>query len=182
MNAFRRFRLPPLGKAPILLVALLGALVPIGVAVLAIPQVRDGRLAPAMLLLVHAAVAVPVLLVALPLLRREIAFDDRMLRVRAAWYTRSASLHELRVGEARVMDLREHTGFKPWLKTHGFALPGMHAGHFRLRDGRKAFCLYTDPGRLLALPHVDGSIWLLGVDNPGAVLSVLREAAERAAR
>lgn len=179
MSAFRRFRLPPLGKTPILFVTLLGVLVPVGVALLTIPEVRDGRMAPAMLLLLQAAVAVSVLLAALPLLRREIAFDDRVLRVKAAWYTRTASLHELRLGDARVVDLREQTGLEPWLKTHGFNLPGMRAGHFRLRDGRRAFCLYSDPARLLAIPHVDGRVWLLGVDNPRAVLSVLREAEAR---
>lgn len=182
MNAFRRFRLPPLGKAPILFVTLLGALVPAGVAVLTVPEVRNGTLSPLVALLLQAVVALSVLAVALPLLRREVAFDDRVLRVKAAWYTRTATLDELRLGEARVVDLREQTELKPWLKTHAFNLPGLHAGHFRLRDRRKAFCLYTDPTRLLAIPHVDGRLWLLGVDNPRAVLSVLREAAARGAR
>lgn len=182
MSTFRRFRLPPLGKAPVLFVAALGVLIPVGVAILTIPAVRDGRMAPVMAALLQAAVALSVLAVALPLLRREIAFDDRVLQVKAAWYTRTAALGELRLAEARVVDLREHTELTPWLKTHGVNLPGLHAGRFRLRDGRKAFCLYTDPGRLLALPHMDGGIWLLGVDNPGAVLSVLREAAARTVR
>lgn len=179
MSADRRFRLPPLGKGPIAFALGLGALLPAGIALLALAQVKQGELSPAAMLGLQALVALAVLAFMLPMLRREISFDGRRLRVKATLYTREARLDELRLDQARVVDLREHTELRPRLRTNGMGLPGLSAGHFRLRDGRRAFCLFGDPSRVLALPHADGSLWLLGFDNPQAVLSVLREAAGR---
>jgi len=179
MATDRRFRLPPLGKLPVLFALGFGGLLPMGVALFAFTRVQHGGLPPAAMLAFQALVAVAVLLVLLPMLRREISFDDHRLRVKATLYTRTARLDELKLDEARVVDLRERTEFRPLLKTNGFGLPGFRAGHFRLRDLRKAFCLYGDPSRVLALPHADGSVWLLGFENPQAVLHVLREAAAR---
>ena len=63
------------------------------------------------------------------------------------------------------------------LKSNGYALPGFHSGHFRLRDWkRRAFCLVTDPSKVLALPHADGRVWLLSFEHPQAVLDILRRA------
>lgn len=173
----RRLALPPLGKAPVFFAIGIGAVLPIAVAVFAILQVRGEQLSPALMLVIQGAVAVSVLAVVLPMWRREASFDGRRLRVKATWYSREAPLADFDLAAARVVDLREHTGFKPWLKTNGFALPGLQAGHFRLRDRRKAFCLVTDPSRVLVLPHADGRIWLLSLDHPQAVLDILRRAA-----
>lgn len=180
MSHFRRFRLPPLGRLPLLFALGLGVLVPIGAGVLLVGSARDGELSGLAVLGLQAAIAAIILVALLPMLRREVAFDDHRLRVKATWYTREAALDQFRLDEARMLDLREHTALKPLWKTNGFALPGLWAGHFRLRDGGKAFCLVLDPSRVLVLPHVDGSRWLLSLDNPRAVLSVLREAAARA--
>lgn len=177
MSADRRFRLPPLGKMPVAFAMALGVLLPLGIAIFALTRVQAGTLPVGAMLGLQLAIALGVLAVVLPMLRREVAFDGRRIRVKATFYTREARLDELRLDQARVVDLREHTELRPRLKTNGFALPGLQAGHFRLRDGRKAFCLVGDPARVLALPHADGGLWLLSFDSPQAVLSVLREAA-----
>ncbi|KAA2286220.1 hypothetical protein [Arenimonas fontis] len=178
-GAFRRFRLPPLGKAPVLFALLLGVLMPVGVAVGLMLQVQTGGARLPVVLGVQALVALIVLAVLLPMFRREVAFDDRRLRVKATWYTREADVRQFDLDQARVLDLREHTEFKPALKTNGFAIPGLQAGHFRLRNKARALCLVNDPTRVLMLPHADGSTWLLSVESPRAVLSVLREARDR---
>ncbi len=180
MSVDRRFRLPPLGRAPVLFAVAIGALVPIGVAVALVGSARAGEISLLAVLGIQAGVALAIAAALVPVLRREVAFDDHRLRVKATWYTREVRLDHLRLDQARVVDLREHTELKPLLKTNGFALPGLQAGHFRLRDRGKAFCLVLDPGRVLLLPHVDGSRWLLSFENPRAVLSVLQEAAARA--
>ena len=180
MSVDRRFRLPPLGRMPVLFAVGVGTLVPVGVAVSLVGAARAGEVSLWAVLCIQAAVALAIALALVPMLRREVSFDDHRIRVKATWYTREARLDELKLEEARVVDLREHTELKPLLKTNGFALPGLQAGHFRLRDRGKAFCLVLDPARVLVLPHVDGSRWLLSFDNPRAVLSVLREAAGRA--
>jgi hypothetical protein len=173
----RRLALTPLGKAPVLFAVGFGAVLPLVIAVVVILQVRSDALSPALMLLIQGIVAVSVLAVVLPMWRREASFDGKRLRVKAAYYTRESPLSLFDLAAARVVDTREHAEFKPRLKTNGFALPGFQAGHFRLRDRRKAFCLVTDPSKVLALPHADGRVWLLSLQHPQAVLDILRRAA-----
>ena len=173
----RRLALTPLGKAPVLFAVGFGAVLPLAVAVVVILQVRSEALSPALMLLIQGIVALSVLAVVLPLWRREASFDGRRLRVKATYYTRESPLADFDLAAARVVDTREHTELRPWLKTNGFALPGFQAGHFRLRDRRKAFCLVSDPSKVLALPHADGRVWLLSLEHPQPVLDILRRAA-----
>ena len=173
----RRLALTPLGKAPVLFAVGFGAVLPLVIAVVVILQVRSEALSPAFMLLIQGIVAVSVLAVVLPMWRREASFDGRRLRVKATYYTRESLLSDFDLAAARVVDTREHAELRPWLKTNGFALPGFQAGHFRLRDRRKAFCLVTDPSKVLALPHADGRVWLLSLEHPQAVLDILRRAA-----
>ncbi|MBW8366604.1 MAG: hypothetical protein K0M70_01945 [Arenimonas sp.] len=174
MNSERRLALSPLGKAPVVLAVLFAAVLPIIIAVVAVLQVDRGALSPVVMLAVQGLVALLTLGLVLPLWRRQATFDGRHLRVKATYYTRSAPVSDFALDQARVVDLREHTELKPLLKTNGVGMPGLMAGHFRLRDRRKAFCLVTDPAKVLALPHADGRIWLLGLEHPQAVLDILR--------
>jgi hypothetical protein len=176
MTTMRRFALPPLGKVPKAFALLLGGAMPVVIAVAVMLQVREGTLAPAAMLLIQAAVAATMLAIVLPMWRREASFDGRRLRVKATWYTRESPLSEFALDQARVVDLREHTEFRPRLKTNGYALPGLQAGHFWLKDRRRAFCLLTDTSRVLVLPHADGRLWLLSLEHPQAVLDILRRA------
>lgn len=174
---FRNFALPPIGKAAIWFAVVLGTLVPATTAVLAIALARaDGEKAVLMLAM-QALVALVILAVLLPMWRRQVAFDGKQLRVKATYYSRQSPLSAFRLDQARVVDTREHTELKPLLKTNGFGLPGYWAGHFMLRDKRKAFCLVTDVSKVLALPHADGRVWLLSFEHPQAVLDILRRAA-----
>jgi hypothetical protein len=173
---FRRLALPPLGKPPIVFAVLVGGLLPIAIAVGVMLQVSAEKISPALMLVLQAAVAATSLTIVLPMWRREAAFDGKHLRVKATFYTRQSALSEFDLAAARVVDLREHTELKPALKTNGFAVPGLQAGHFRLRDKRKAFCLLTDPARVLCLPHADGRVWMLSLTHPQAVLDILRRA------
>ncbi len=173
----RNFAVPPLGKAALAFAWVLGAGFPGGVAVLLLILAREGAVPPLMVLAGQAVLAVTVLLVLLPLWRRRVAFDGRRLRVESTFYTREAPLVDFALHDARVVDLRERTELRPMLKSNGYALPGFHSGHFRLRDWkRRAFCLVTDPSKVLALPHADGRVWLLSFEHPQAVLDILRRA------
>lgn len=109
--------------------------------------------------------------------RRRITLDGRMLVVRASLYTRKVPVDALRLDEARVLDLGEHTEFKPLLKTNGNSLPGFQAGNFRLRSRQRAFCLLVGDGRVLWLPRSDDSqSLLLSPERPQALLEALRAA------
>ncbi|GAB2653033.1 PH domain-containing protein [Arenimonas aestuarii] len=174
---FRNFALPPIGKAAIWFAVVLGTLVPATTAVIAIAFARAEGEKAVLILAMQALIALVILAVLLPMWRREVAFDGKQLRVKATYYSRQAPLSDFRLDQARVVDTREHTEFKPLLKTNGFGLPGFWAGHFMLRDKRKAFCLVTDVSKVLALPHADGRVWLLSFEHPQAVLDILRRAA-----
>ena len=171
------FAVPPPGKPAMAFAWILGAGFPLGIAVLLVTMARDGAIPPLLVLAGQALVAATVLLVLLPLWRRRVAFDGRRLRVESTYYTREAPIAEFDLDGARVVDLRERTELRPLLKSNGYALPGFHSGHFRLRDWkRRAFCLVTDPSKVLALPHADGRVWLLSFEHPQAVLDILRRA------
>ena len=174
---FRNFALPPIGKAAIWFAVALGTLVPATTAVLASAFAQAQGEKAVLILAMQALVALLILAILLPMWRRQVAFDGKQLRVKATYYSRQSPLSEFRLDQARVVDTREHTEFKPMLKTNGFGLPGYWAGHFMLRDKRKAFCLVTDVSKVLALPHADGRVWLLSFEHPQAVLDILRRAA-----
>lgn len=109
--------------------------------------------------------------------RRMIVLDNRELQVRATFYTKKLPVESIDLDRARVLSLEEHTDLSPMLKTNGFGLPGFKAGHFRLRNLTKAFCLVTDRRRVLILPLREGSMVLLSPARPADLLARLRELA-----
>jgi len=125
-----------------------------------------------------------VLLIELPIaallvwlsMRRRVELVGTELEILAAFYRRRLALSALDLDGARVVDLREKRELRPRLKTNGYGLPGFAAGHFRDSEGRKMFCLMTQP-RSLWIPVSDGSLLLLSFENPSAVLKRLRGAA-----
>lgn len=114
--------------------------------------------------------------------RLRIVLDNRELQVRATFYSKKLSLETIDLDKARVLNLEEHTDLKPGFKTNGFSLPGLRAGHFRLRNLTKAFCLVTDHTRVLALPLRTGGMLLLSPTRPTDLLAHLRELAAPSAR
>ena len=68
------------------------------------------------------------------LAHRQVSIEgDTLLVAGALLFARKVPIRELALDKARVLDLDEHTEFRPVLKTNGYSLPGFHAGNFRLR-------------------------------------------------
>ena len=111
--------------------------------------------------------------------RRRIGLQGRELQITATLYRKRVPVDALDLANARIVDLAEHTDLRPLFKTNGFGMPGFAAGHFRLRDMRKAFCLLTDRSRMLALPLRDGTLLLLSPEKPQALLQQLQELADQ---
>ena len=111
--------------------------------------------------------------------RRHIGLQGRELRITATLYRKRVPVDVLDLANARIVDLAEHTDLRPLLKTNGFGMPGFAAGHFRLRDMRKAFCLLTDRSRVLVLPLRDGTLLLLSPEKPQDLLQQLRKLADQ---
>ncbi|WP_242112200.1 PH domain-containing protein [Luteimonas aquatica] len=112
------------------------------------------------------------------LLHRRIRLKGRMLVAEAALHTRRVPVEELSLDQARIVSLDEHIEFKPMLRLFGFGLPGFKAGHYLLRNRRRAFCVLTDRRRVLVLPHGKGKLLLLSPEKPQALLDELRRMAQ----
>lgn len=123
---------------------------------------------------------VPAILLSM-LAHREIRIVGDKLEVSAALvFARNVPIRDLVLDKARMLDLDEHTEFKPMLQLGGFRLPGFTAGHYLLRNRSRAFCLLTRQQQVLLLPQRDGKLILLSPEKPQALLDALREHAARA--
>ncbi|MCK7594156.1 PH domain-containing protein [Pseudomarimonas salicorniae] len=152
----------------------LGMLLPLGAILLTVALGVTGGAAA---FSAAAAVSTAITLTLLGLMRRRsIRLEAGQLRVVAAFYHLRVPIADLDLERSRAVDLAEHSELRPMLKTNGFALPGYSAGHFRLRNRSKAFCLVTDPARVLALPRHDGGILLLSPERPQALREALQAA------
>ena len=60
------------------------------------------------------------------------------------------------------------------MKVAGTRAPGYRAGRFRLRDGRWASVIITDPHRVLVLPLRDGGVVMLSLQRGEALLEAMR--------
>ncbi|HVK51220.1 MAG TPA: PH domain-containing protein [Pseudoxanthomonas sp.] len=137
----------------------------------------------------HQATPAHGLMVALPLLlviaagltwaarRRRIVLANRELQITATLYRKQVAVEAIDLDKARVLSLDEHTELRPMVKTNGFNLPGLSAGHYRMRNLAKAFCLVTDRSKVLVLPLHDGLTVLLSPEKPRELLDQLHELA-----
>lgn len=128
----------------------------------------------------HAWVALPVAfaafaVLALLLRRRRVTLDAGMLTIAAGVNTHHVAIADIDLASARIVDLREHSAWKPLIRVFGTRLPGLGMGHFRLRDRSPAFVLLTDRARVLMLPEKSGKKLLLSLQQPQSLLDALRK-------
>lgn len=109
--------------------------------------------------------------------RQHARIESGMLVLHTSFYRQHIALGELDLAAARVLSLDEHREWRPLLKTNGFALPGFHSGHFRLRNFKKAFCALAGNGRVVLIPRRNRSVLLLAFRQPEQALEQLQQAA-----
>lgn len=175
MTGERALEIAPVGMTGWLFLMLIGLIGPItiGLVFLTSPSAQHDALALGLVALLSLVIVILLLLAAR---RRAVALDGAVLDVRATFYRRRIPLAEIDLGRARVIDLRERPELRPWLKTNGFAMPGLAAGNFRDRQKNRLFCLVTAP-RVLSLPLHDGCWVLVSFERPAAALEHLRRVA-----
>lgn len=171
----REFALRPLRRPTLAAAFALGIGLPLLGLVMAILKSPPGVFDAIVLAQATLGCALPAVPFLSALGRRLVRLQDGILRVEATWSTREAPVSDFRLDEARIVDLRDHADLRPLLRGFdlGLVLPGLKAGPYRLRTWRRAFCLFSDPSRVLVLPHADGSVWLLGLEKPQALLEAL---------
>jgi hypothetical protein len=131
----------------------------------------DALLAAAAVVLFTGAIAA---LLAVMLRRHRLALTADGLDIVTTFYRQRVRLSDLRLDEARALDLDEHPELKPLLKTNGYSLPGFRSGWFRLRGFQRAFVALADGRRVLWIPTRAGYGLLLQPRQPQALLERLR--------
>ena len=114
--------------------------------------------------------------------RQALRVSADALEVRSSFYRCTTPLAELKLDQARVVDLDERTELKPTLKTNGFSIPGFHSGWFLLRNRRRSFVAIADGRRKLWLPGSGRHDLLIEPADPAALLARLRELAMHSGR
>lgn len=189
-----RLQLIPPGTQPRVWMFCLCVLLPTAITAAALMAVRTGDthldfagVNPAIAMLVIVAAEFGLMLAAWALLdrmmhRHRLQLSAALLEVKTSFYSESVSLSEMKLDEARVVDLHERTEFNPGLKTNGYSVPGYKSGRFRLKNGQKAFVAIAGERRALWLPTTRGTGLLLQPRQPDALLKRLRELAANPAR
>jgi hypothetical protein len=114
-------------------------------------------------------------LLAYMLRRHRLVLTAEGLDIATTFYRQRLRLSDLRLDEARALDLDEHPELKPLLKTNGYSIPGFRSGWFRLRGFQRAFVALADGRRVLWIPTSAGYGLLLQPRQPQALLDHLRE-------
>ncbi len=96
------------------------------------------------------------------------------LRLEGDLYGRLLPKAQLRVDQARRVDLTREEQLRPKWRRIGTALPGYQSGWFRLRNGEKALLYLTDRTRAVYIPTTAGYSLLLSPSDPDRFLSQLR--------
>jgi hypothetical protein len=122
-------------------------------------------------------IALAMLLLTALIRRRRVTLEDDRMRTAGSLHTARVPVAELDLDAARIVDLSTAAALRPILDAFGTSLPGFRAGHVRLRDRARGLVLLTDRSKVLALPERDGSMLLLSLEKPQALLDALKAVA-----
>ena len=114
--------------------------------------------------------------------RQLLVMSPAALEVRSSFYLCRMPLADMKLDQARVVDLDEHTELRTTIKTNGFSIPGFHSGWFLLRNRRRTFVAISDGRRKLWLPGSGRHDLLIEPVDPAALLARLRELAAPSGR
>lgn len=168
------YAVPAPGKASVVMLAALVALLPLGVFVKF--AFGDGDLTwmtvlpGIMVSLLPAAILLPAIMT------REVRFDGEVLTVKAALHTRNVAVGDLDLDAAEIVDLRGRWELRPLLRMFGFGLVGYRAGHFWTLKRKRVFALITRFDRVLVLPERSGKTILVSLEHPERLLQQLKAA------
>lgn len=125
-------------------------------------------------LLVLLAIPAGVALFGLP--RGPVTFEASIdgLRITGDPYGRSFRLEELKLDQARSLDLAAEPDFTPTRRTNGIGLPHYQSGWFDTKGAGKALVFVSDWSRVLVIPTTLGYTLILGPENPTFLVDYLK--------
>jgi len=168
----RHFELVPPGKQVLLVPLLASSAVAVGLLV-ALLHAKTPPPWPAYF--AFALVPVFAVVLALSIFRRDVQLTEQGLRVRTTIWPGTTPLSAFELDRAEIVNLKTRRELAPRFKIVGSRMPGYAAGLFTLNDKRRASVVITDPHRVLVLPKRDGSVLMLSVERPEALLQALRQ-------
>ena len=108
------------------------------------------------------------------LFQRKFLLSPEGLRLRTLPFPRTVPVSSFDLERAEIVDLGKREDLVPRFKIAGTRLPGFRSGRFYLRDKRRASVFLTELRKVLVLPLRDGSVVLLSLQRPEALLAALR--------
>jgi hypothetical protein len=109
--------------------------------------------------------------------RPEVDLTRESLIIHSWFYGMTLPASSVEVAKVRVVDLQAEPGWKPVLRTGGFANPFYRAGNFRTANGRTVKLFTTGTQKLVLLPPSlkDGTPVLLDTAEPDQFAAKVRE-------
>lgn len=129
----------------------------------------------AIILLVLVAVGAVLVYAAYASRHSRVEVDGEGIRLVGDFWGRRIVWENLRVDEARQVNLDQSPEFVPRWRTMGTGMPGYSAGWFRLRNGEKSLVYLTQRASVVYLPTTDGYSLLLSADAPEQLIASLRK-------
>ncbi len=96
------------------------------------------------------------------------------IRLVGDFWGRSIAARQLRVSEAKILDFRRDSSYRPKRRNFGTGLPGYASGWFRLANGEKALLYLTKQREVVYLPTTNNYALMLSVEEPERFLATLR--------
>ena len=102
--------------------------------------------------------------------RPSVVVNESELVLRAPFYGRSIALSDVRLEQARVLNMDSTVDVRPTRRTNGLGLPGLGLGWFKLANGEKALVALSDRRRVVYVPTDQGYSLLFSLERPEAFL------------
>lgn len=132
---------------------------------------------PIVFLVVGAVALLGVTLFTIPHIKFIVSEQD--LKITYPFYGRSFRFQELKIEEARLVNISKEPEFKPVWRLNGVGLPGFGGGWFKLKNKKKALLFLSDQRHAVYLPTTRGYVLLMSPQEPRQFLTRLKENSER---
>lgn len=104
----------------------------------------------------------------------QMEISSQGLCIKGIVFRKTIPTSDLQVSLARIVDLDQELGLRPWIKLYGIGLPSFRSGWYLLKDREKALVLVTGSPRAVYIPTSRGYALLLSPDRPEEFLATLQ--------
>jgi len=128
---------------------------------------------PIILLIIGAVVLLASTLLSIPQIKFIVSPQE--LKITYPFYGRTIPLQELKLTEARLVNIQKEPDLKPIWRTNGVGLPGFGGGWFKLKNKERALLFLSDTKQAVYLPTTRGYVLLMSPENPKRFLERLKQ-------